>query len=700
MATLEKIRSKSVLLFVIIIVALLAFILGDFLTSGRTYFGSGTTVAEAAGKKVDYTIYQQEMERASEQARNYNNNFDSDELSQNVIQNLLAQQLLDQEYEDLGIKVSDEEVAQAMTGAMPHPAAQQFIYSMSQQLGFERMDGKAVLDAIRNPAKYNIPLELSGQLSRAWAQTEKDVESAMLQQKFYRLVQGLYTANELDARSLYDDNSETRHIAYASKGYNTLPDADAEIGNDDVKAVWESRKNAYRLDEETRAVDYIYVAIEPSQADRLAGQKVVEDAIVALNASEGLDHVTGDSRFVVNHQTQTASRISDSRLRNFIEGAEDGQAEIITNTRDEYTIAKRLSASEQIDSINISVIGLRNASDADSIMTALAGGKAWSDFADTDDTQGQDSIWVSLVTATGIDGNLKDAWLNASIGTPTVHADSIQGQAFTQIFKVNTRRAPVTVYDYATINYTVDPSNETLEKLSTDLRTFVSANSDDKDFSANAAEAGYSMLSALVSASEPHIANISDSRGAVKWVMEARKGQVSPVIGDNKQSYLMAIAVKDIYDNGFKPWYSYDIRMGLENEARAAKKGAKLVADYSGKADDIEGYAKLFEGEVNEGDVVFVSPRLATIGIQESVLQGAIANAEEGKVVGPIAGNNAVIVFQVKSVSNEGRPYAFDEYAQRFNRTMGIGTMDPFKMLLGGEKIENHSLNFIQSAVN
>ena len=43
MATLEKIRSKSVLLFVIIIVALLAFILGDFLTSGRTYFGSGTT---------------------------------------------------------------------------------------------------------------------------------------------------------------------------------------------------------------------------------------------------------------------------------------------------------------------------------------------------------------------------------------------------------------------------------------------------------------------------------------------------------------------------------------------------------------------------------------------------------------------------------------------------------------------------------
>ncbi|MDE5554211.1 MAG: SurA N-terminal domain-containing protein, partial [Muribaculaceae bacterium] len=118
MATLEKIRSKSVLLFVIIIVALLAFILGDFLTSGRTYFGSGTAVAEAKGKKIDYTLYQQQMERAQEQSRNYNNNVDADELSQNVIQGLIGQELLKQEYEDLGIRVSDNEISEAMTGFM------------------------------------------------------------------------------------------------------------------------------------------------------------------------------------------------------------------------------------------------------------------------------------------------------------------------------------------------------------------------------------------------------------------------------------------------------------------------------------------------------------------------------------------------------------------------------------------------------
>ena len=698
MATLEKIRSKSVLLFVIIIVALLAFILGDFLTSGRTYFGSGTTVAEAKGKKIDYTLYQQQMERAQEQSRNYNNDVDNDELAQNMIQNLLGQELLKQEYEDLGIRVSDSEITNAMTGFIPHPAAQQFIYTISQNLGFDRMDGKAILDAIKNPAKYNLPVEVARQLSAAWAQTEQDVEQAMLQQKFYRLVQGLYTANELDAKSVYNDNASTRHIAYATKGYNTVSTEEAGVTDADIKAAWEKDKNLYALDEPTRRVDYIYVVIEPSADDRLAGQQAVEDAIVGLNATEGVSAVDADSRFVVNRQSQRASRITDKALREFVAAAEDGQAEIVNSTRDSYQIAKRFSASEQVDSINVSFIALRNASDADSIMTALAGGTKWTEFADGEATQGQDSVWISLVGA-NIDGRVKDAWLAAAVGTPVVLNDTVQGQPVAQIFKVNRRLAPVTVYDYAVINYTVDPSNATLEQLNNDLRTFLSANSSGDDFTANAAEAGYSILSANVSASQPHIANVADSRPAVKWVMNAKKGQVSPVIGDNKQSYLMAVAVKDIYDN-YIPWNAPAIRAELERKAAVEKAGQKLIAEYAGKANDVEGYANLFGGEVSEGDVIFVSPRVATIGIRESALQGAIAGAEEGKVTGPVAANNAIVVFEVKSVSDESRPYTFDEYAQRFNRTMGIGTADPFKMLLGNNKIKNHSLNFVQGIEN
>ena len=68
MATLEKIRSKSVLLLVIIAVALLAFILGDFFTSGRTFFGTGTTVASIDGRKIDIMELNQRVNEAATMA--------------------------------------------------------------------------------------------------------------------------------------------------------------------------------------------------------------------------------------------------------------------------------------------------------------------------------------------------------------------------------------------------------------------------------------------------------------------------------------------------------------------------------------------------------------------------------------------------------------------------------------------------------
>ena len=58
MATLEKIRSKSVLLIAVIGVALLAFVIGDFFTSGRTFFGNDRAVATGRNKKTDVQDFQ------------------------------------------------------------------------------------------------------------------------------------------------------------------------------------------------------------------------------------------------------------------------------------------------------------------------------------------------------------------------------------------------------------------------------------------------------------------------------------------------------------------------------------------------------------------------------------------------------------------------------------------------------------------
>ncbi|MBQ7211961.1 MAG: SurA N-terminal domain-containing protein, partial [Muribaculaceae bacterium] len=50
MATLGKIRKQSVLLLIVIGVALLAFIIGDFFNSSRNIFGPGSSVAKVGSE--------------------------------------------------------------------------------------------------------------------------------------------------------------------------------------------------------------------------------------------------------------------------------------------------------------------------------------------------------------------------------------------------------------------------------------------------------------------------------------------------------------------------------------------------------------------------------------------------------------------------------------------------------------------------
>ena len=59
MATLQKIRNHGVVLLVIVGLAMLAFILGDFLNSSSSFFNrSREYVGVIAGHKVHYTEYE------------------------------------------------------------------------------------------------------------------------------------------------------------------------------------------------------------------------------------------------------------------------------------------------------------------------------------------------------------------------------------------------------------------------------------------------------------------------------------------------------------------------------------------------------------------------------------------------------------------------------------------------------------------
>ncbi len=518
----------------------------------------------------------------------------------------------------------------------------------------------------------------------------------MLNEKFMSLITGLYTYNKLDAKSFYDDNATTRHIEFVSVDAANVGDDQIEFSDADVQALWNSQKQNYRLDEETREVNYIYVPIEPSQADRIEAQQIVENAVVALNETEGTQGVANNPAFVVNNVNVPRSAVRDNRLKTFLSEHNAGEAAVIAQDNDVYTIAKLNAITTGIDSINISMVQAIPGTSLDSIAALINSGKSAAEISDGSSVQGQDSVWTPL-EGIGLTDRMKNALATAAIGKAFVVTDTIQGQPVEGVYKVNKRNAPVNYYDIATIEYTVDPSQATIDKITGDLRTYVSNNSSAADFVANAEAADYAVLTDQVSASSTGIGNAAESRRFVKWALDAKKGQVSPMLQDDKQSYVIAMAVSDVYKD-FMPWTSAAVSNQLRAQARNSKKADKLVADYTGKANDVAGYADVMKSEKMEGDVAISGVMPVSIGFAESGIQGAIAAAPKGKLVGPIKGNRAVVVFEVTDINTDNRPFTEVEYGQRFNQTFGLSRRNnPLPMLLGADKVDNRSLNFVQA---
>lgn len=695
MATLEKIRSKSVLLFVVIIVALLAFILGDFMTSGSTYFSDPTTVAKVDGVKVEYQDYQRQISQLNDQLQNTGRSASADAIASQALQNELSRKLMDREYARLGIHVTDNELRDAMFGANAVPQAQQMVAYLSQAIGLSTPDAAAVANAIQSPATYGITADDAAQMRTLWQQMETGIEEGLKDAKFQSLMSGLFTYNNLDARETYNDVAATAMVSYTVLDAAGLPNDSIEFSDADVRALYDSRREEFAISEPKRQIDYIYVPIEPSVADKELADNTVAEAVTGLANTEGLSAVTTNPRFITNTARTSASDIRMPQLREFVTGDSVGAARLITRTGNDYTIAKILGKDTGIDSIEVTAVRMAPGVNAQAIADALAAGTSLEEL-NSDSVQGMQQ-WVSLELP-DIDSRLHDALATAAIGTPFVYTDTVQGTEYSMVYRVDNRHAPVPFYDYAVITYTVDPSAETISDLSGKLRAYVSNNSSAADFRANAAENGYSVLSDEVGASSVQIGRAEGSRPFIKWAMENGEGKVSPVFQDDRQSYLLALAVADIYED-YRPYNSPLIYTGLQEYARNAKKAKTLAERYAGAANDLQGYAAAFGSEVRNGSVNISNPMLLTLGYAQSELMGAMTAAAPGTLTGPVAGQNNIVVFQVDEINTENRPFSEEQYGMQFLRSYGP-LRSPnllLPLLIGKNKVENRSLNFVSA---
>ncbi len=687
MATLEKIRSKSVLLLIIVGAALLAFIIGDFFTSGRTFFGTGTTIAKVGDQKIDVQEFQRRVQQAQQQMQQSGQKVDNAMLQQQVLDGMIAEKLFDQEIDKLGLTVTDAELSEVMVGKNSGMVDRM----IQQQL--QLPDAVTAHDMAFNPTKYGIPQEQAMQLQQYWMDLEKNVEKMLLQQKFNNLFTGVLTANNLDAKALYDENAATAKVVYAKQDLSSLKDDEFPVEKSDIERLYNSEKNRYAIDEEQRLANYISVNIMPSSEDILNGQKKVEDAILALNNQPETQGVAEMTEFVVNREKIGQPAVDkQTRLKAALDSLQVGRATLVSKVGNDYTIAKLLGKTTESENVKLDFLAVQGTrAQVDSLTALLNAGASFDSIAASPLVAGsQKATEVSLIDANS--QMVKE--LIAGHDTGVYFAPDTMAQGG-RIIRVAERTAPVTIYEIANVTFTTEPSNATINSLESRLQSYVNNHKTAKEFVDSAQAAGFTTFPAYVSESTPMLGNLNDSHNAVAWVMEAKKGEVSPVFGDIQTGRFIAVALDDIYED-YTPARDPQLNTMLTVRARNDKKAAKLIADYQGKAKDVAGYANLMKASVDTTTVNFGQYFVPGIGANESALQGKVAAAKKGDLVGPMQTGNAVVVLTVTDINTEGRPYNYEESAVRYNQQRGAARLGNSldRILLGNKKVKNNMTTF------
>lgn len=560
MATLEKIRNKAGLLVLVVGLALFAFIIGDFLNSGSTYFRqTQERVAKVDGEVIKIQDYQERVDEMSEMYKMQTGSANLPEeymtqIRQSVYDGMVQDVVLNEATANLGMGVSPEELFDMVQGENIAPAIQQMQMFVNPQTGI--FDKAALLSFLKTIDDDNIAgqnPDQQAQLAKArsfWMFWEKNIKRQRLEQKYTTLLSKAVSANILDAKDAFDGNAESSDIVYAMQSYASIPDSTIEVSKSEIEKLYNQRKELFKQ-KEGKVIKYIAVDIRPSKEDYDKASADIEALKEEFVASERVADVVNENSEVPYMDAFFAETALDPEMKQFVTVSQVGAVYGPVFENDKYRMFKLVDKTTAPDSVKVSHIMLANAGDeartkvlADSLMTVLNGGANFAEIAkqysaDQAAEQGGELGWFTEVTALrGVNEDFKKAVFSAPVNGLSV-VKSLYG---THIVKVTEKTSNVNKYKVADIDMTVSPSSKTYSNIYNELNQFVSKNSDIAKLDDAAKEAGYNLLSNVtVTTGDQLLGTIKNSRPVIRWAFQNDKGKISEIFECDDKFVIAAV---------------------------------------------------------------------------------------------------------------------------------------------------------------
>ncbi len=659
MATLQKIRDRAGLLIAIVIgLALLAFVLGDLLNTGSSVFvRQKMEIAEVDGRSISITEYE---ERVADLEEIYKINSGQENLDQATVENIreqawqsmIQEYVTEDEFEKLGIGISDDEVFDMVQGRDPHPIIRQ-IFTDPQTNMFNR---SGLLQFLRS-----MDQDQSGAQRTFWLYLERQIINDRALNKYNNLIgKGMY-ATRFEARLDHRQSNRRVDASYIVRRFNTVPDTAITFGEKDLKNYYEKHKYEYRQ-EASRDIEYVVFDIVPSKSDYAAAEKWINDMYSDFASAENMKQFVSLNSDSPYDETNYKKEGLPDTLQEFMFNAEIGDIFGPYFENDSWKIARLAEINYLPDSVRARHILIQPTQQmpfaeaealADSLAEAIRGGSNFAEIANevsadnASALQGGDLGWFEEGTMVK---PFNDAAFDAEVGEIQV----VESRFGFHILEVLNRGPEVKKVQVALLERKVEPSSKTYDNIYARAANFAGQNRDYESFQEAAAQRGYNVRVATdLTAFQKNIPGLEYPREMIRWAFEAKENDVSDVFefGDK---YVVA-ALTEVREEGYAPFESK--KAEIELEVKKQKKGEKISREIEALMQDhqnLDELAREMDLLVQEApDLRFATVSIPGAGIEPKVIAAAVV-LDENEISKPVTGNNGVYVIGVNSITEAG----------------------------------------------
>ena len=665
MATLEKIRSKGVLLVVVVGLALLSFIIGDFLKEGSTFFNkSKETVAKIAGDDINIKEYSAAIDQLTEVYKIETGRTEFNEemmtrIRQQVWESMVSEKILNAEAKKIGLAVSKEELSDRLIGNNIHPLILQRRIFAGQNGQFSRealLQFQTALTQTYTDPEQKQQME---KLKAYWLFWEKTVKNNLLQEKYSMLISKAVTANNLDAKMNFQDRKSTVDVSYIVKPYYLIPDSTVKVSDSEIAQRFEKEKPLFKQDANC-TINYVAFDIKPLKTDYDEAEKWMNKLAPEFKTTTDVVGLVNSNSDVMYDGKNYSEKTVPTLLKDFAFRGATGDVYGPTFVDDTYTMARIMqSGISQSDSVKLRHIMLlkKDEAKADSIIAAI---KAGADF-------GELAKKFSAVEQTAANGG-EIGWMQE--GTSASEKE-ITSQAFskskneiftiknaqgTQIMQVMDKTPARSKVKLAILQRKVVASNKSFSKIYNDAKQFaIDLKADNFDSKAKSSNYIVRTAADIMQVTEK-IADIPQSRQIVRWAFKSTKDDVSDVF-ECGSKFVVAVS-KEVNKKGYRALAKVKDQLKAEIvKDKKAELVIKQLNDQIAKTPTLQGLAAVVNDSVKSAPAInFASFQFGMAGFEPAVI-GKASKLPVGKLSAPVKGNAGVFVLTTFNKKDNPQPF-------------------------------------------